>query len=146
MFMSGRYRLTSVDTVIEEGAWLFTVRDGHGEEREVFLVPCENDEGFTVEAWVNSCTHEAQPLYREGVGAVVRAGEVVCPKHGSTFDTCSGHCDNGPAAETTLPDVDVSVEDGEVYLTDDDVRFLKKGASSDDEDDGDPRSTSHLRF
>lgn len=144
--MSGRYRLTSVDTVNEEGAWLFTVRDDHGEDTEVFLVPCEDDEGPAVEAWVNSCTHEAQPLYREGVGAVVREGEVVCPKHGSSFDSCSGYCDNGPAAETTLPDVDVSVEDGQVYLTDDDVRFLRKGASSDDEDDGDPRSTSHLRF
>lgn len=145
--MSGRYRLTSVDTVSEEGAWLFTVRDGHGEEREVFLVPCRDEDGPEIEAWVNRCTHEAQSLYREGVGAVIRDEEVVCPKHGSTFDACSGYCDNGPAAETTLPSVDVSVEDGQVYLTDDDVRFLREGASSDDGDeDGGPNSTSHLRF
>jgi nitrite reductase/ring-hydroxylating ferredoxin subunit len=143
--MSGRYRLTSVDTVNEEGAWLFTVRDARDEEREVVLVPCEDGES-TVEAWVNRCTHEAQPLYREDVGAVVREGEVVCPKHGSTFDTCSGYCDNGPAAETTLPDVETEVEDGQVYLTDDDVRFLREGASSDDDEDDDPSSTSHLRF
>ncbi|WP_336364475.1 Rieske (2Fe-2S) protein [Halalkalicoccus salilacus] len=145
--MSGRYRLTSVDTVSEEGAWLFTVRDDHGEEREVFLVPCRDEDGPEIEAWVNRCTHEAQSLYREGVGAVIRDEEVVCPKHGSTFDACSGYCDNGPAAETTLPSVDVSVEDGQVYLTDDDVRFLREGASSDDgdEDEG-PNSTSHLRF
>lgn len=145
--MSGRYRLTSVDTVSEEGAWLFTVRDDHGEEREVFLVPCRDEDGPEIEAWVNRCTHEAQSLYREGVGAVIRDEEVVCPKHGSTFDTCSGYCDNGPAAETSLPSVDVSVEDGQVYLTDDDVRFLREGASSDDGDeDGGPNSTSHLRF
>lgn len=146
--MSGRYRLTSVDTVTEEGAWLFTVRDGRDEQREVILVPCENGEGDDpVEAWVNRCTHEAQSLYREGVGAVIREGEVVCPKHGSTFDTCSGHCDNGPAAETTLPSIEIAVEDGQVYLIDDDVRFLREGPSRDDEDDdGGPSSTSHLRF
>lgn len=144
--MSGRYRLTSVDTVTEKGAWLFTVRDDHDEEREVFLVPCEDEDGPAVEAWVNRCTHEAQPLYREDVGAVMREGEVVCPKHGSTFDACSGYCDNGPAVETTLPAVDVSVEDGQLYLTDDDVRFLHEGVSGDDEDDDGPSSTTHLRF
>jgi nitrite reductase/ring-hydroxylating ferredoxin subunit len=111
--MTGRYRLTDVETVHEEGSWLFTVLDARGEETEVVLVACEDG----VEAWVNRCTHEAQSLYREGVGAVIRDEEVVCPKHGSTFDTCSGYCDNGPAAETTLPSVDVSVEDGQVYLT-----------------------------
>lgn len=144
--MSGRHRLTSVETVEEEGAWLFTVRDDHGEDVEVFLVPCVDANGPEIEAWVNSCTHEAQSLYREGVGAVVRDGGVVCPKHGSIFDACSGYCDNGPAAETTLSAVEVSVEDGQVYLTDDDVRFLYEGPSADDVDDDGPSSTSHLRF
>lgn len=144
--MSGRHRLTSVDTVEEEGTWLFTVRDERGEDTEVLLVPCGDPEGEEVEAWVNSCTHESQELYREGVGAVVREGAVVCPKHGSMFDACSGHCDNGPAARTTLPSVEVSVEDGQVYLTDDDARFLKQGPSSDDDDDDGPNSTSHLRL
>ncbi|ADJ14528.1 Rieske (2Fe-2S) protein [Halalkalicoccus jeotgali] len=144
--MSGRYRLTSVETVENEGTWLFTVRDERDEDVEVLLVPCEDDEGGAVEAWVNSCTHEAQPLYREGVGAAVREGAVVCPKHGSMFDTCSGYCDNGPAAETTLPSVEISVEDGQVYLTDGDVRFLRAGPSEDDDDDDGPSSTSHLRL
>ncbi|MEM4780360.1 MAG: Rieske 2Fe-2S domain-containing protein, partial [Halalkalicoccus sp.] len=89
--MTGRHRLTSVETVEEEGAWLFTVRDQRDEDTEVLLVPCENG-GKAVEAWVNRCTHEAQELYREGVGAVIRDGEVVCPRHGSSFDTCSGYC------------------------------------------------------
>lgn len=144
--MSGRHRLTSVDTVEEEGTWLFTVRDEHGDDTEVLLVPCEDADGEEVEAWVNSCTHESQKLYREDVGAVVRDGGIVCPKHGSMFDACSGHCDNGPAAQTTLPSVEVSVEDGQVYLTDDDARFLKEGPSSDDDDDDGPNSTSHLRL
>ncbi|MFB6069018.1 MAG: Rieske (2Fe-2S) protein [Halobacterium sp.] len=145
--MADRYRLTSVATVEDEGSWAFTVRDEHGVDEGVFLVPCEDDEEPAVEAWVNRCTHEAQRLYREGVGAIVRNGEVVCPKHGSMFDACSGYCDNGEAADTTLVSVDVTVENRQVYLTDDDVRFLYEGTKTDggDDDDG-PSSTSHLQF
>jgi len=138
-----RYRLTSVDAVRAEGSYLFTGRDDDGEEREVLVVPCED--GPPVEAWVNRCTHEDQRLYREDVGAVIRDGGIVCPKHGSVFDSCSGGCENGPAADSVLSPVDVSVEDGEVYLTDDGFRFLREGGRQDDEDDG-PSSTSHLRF
>jgi nitrite reductase/ring-hydroxylating ferredoxin subunit len=145
--MGTRYRLTEVDTVETEGSWAFTVRDEHGNNEEVILVPCADDDGPAVEAWVNRCTHEAQRLYREGIGAVIREDGIVCPKHGSMFDTCSGYCENGEAAETTLVSVDVTTEKGQVYLTDDDVSFLHTGLdTSDDDDDGAPDSTSHLQF
>ncbi|TYL39618.1 (2Fe-2S)-binding protein [Natronococcus pandeyae] len=144
--MAVRHRLTSVEAVHEEGSWLFTVRDRHGANEEVILVPCTEDEGEPVEAWINRCTHEDQRLHREGVGAVIRDGQLVCPKHGSMFETCSGYCDNGEAADTTLVSVDIDVEDGSVYLTDDDVTFLSAGSSGDDEDDDTPGSTSHIQF
>jgi len=144
--MADRYRLTSVDTVTEEGSWAFTVRDEHGDTASYFLVPCEDDDRPPVRAWVNRCTHEAQRLYRDGVGAITRGGEVVCPKHGSMFGTCSGYCDNGDAADTTLPAAEIEVEDGQVYLVDDDVRYLYDGLPSDDGDDDGPSSTSHLQF
>ena len=143
--MGSRYRLTSVEIVEREGSWLFTVQDEHGLTQEVVLVPCEESES-EVNAWINNCTHEEQRLYREGIGVVVRDGGIVCPKHGSIFDACSGACENGPAAETTLPAIDVTVEDGQVYLTDDRVSFLWAGGDSDDDDDDVPSSTSHLRF
>lgn len=144
--MSGRHRLTSVETVEEAGSWLFTVRDGHGEDQEVLLVPCEGPDGG-IEAWVNRCTHEAQALHREGVGAVIRNGGIVCPKHGSVFDSCSGYCDNGEAAETTLVSVEIEVENGQVYLTDEAVRFVSDGGSGDDGVASDsPSSTSHLQL
>ena len=134
-------RLTSVATVHKEGSWLFTVTDDRGEETEVTLLPCEDG----VAAWVNRCTHEDQRLDRGGeVGAVLRGGDVVCPKHGSAFDPCEGGCENGPAAGTTLVDVDVTVNRGDVFLTDDDYEFGGEGPSEDG-DDG-PDSTSHLRF
>jgi nitrite reductase/ring-hydroxylating ferredoxin subunit len=138
-----RYRLTSVERVHEEGSWLFTVKNSRGNEQEVVLVPCEN--GSPVEAWVNCCTHQEQRLHRKEVGAVFRDGGIVCPKHGSVFDNCSGGCDNGPAADTTLLGVEIAVENGQVYLTDDDMRFLRQGPADDDDDDI-PSSTSHLGF
>ncbi|SER81170.1 Rieske (2Fe-2S) protein [Natrinema salaciae] len=168
--MSVRTRLTTVETVYENRSWLFTIRDQHGEPDEVVLVPCEDDaehdstsppsnaredgvdHGSTssqpaaddgVEAWINRCTHEAQ-RFDTGRGAPMRDGRLICPKHGSMFDACSGYCDNGEAAETTLPSVDVSVDDGVVYLTDDDVTFAHAGGI-DDGDDG-PASTSHIGF
>ena len=146
--MSGRTHLTTVDEVREAGSWLFTIRDEYDELDEVLLVPCDEDGESGVQAWMNRCTHEAQRLDR-GFGAAMRDGNVVCPKHGSMFDTCSGHCDNGEAAGTTLPAVDVVVELGNVYLVDDDVAFshegsIEDGDDGDDDDDDMPSSTSHI--
>lgn len=139
-----KYRLTSLQDVLEAGSWLFTVVDTEGNEREVFLLPCEEGDEPSVRAWVNRCTHEDQRLYRDDVGVITRNGHIICPKHGSSFDTCSGLCDNGPAADTTLWSVDTTVEDGAVYLTDADYRFRQTGGRDDGGDT--PGSSSHLRF
>lgn len=136
--MADRARLTTVETVHEEQSWLFTVRDQYGKNDEVILVPCDH----SVEAWVNTCTHEAQRLDR-GFGAAMRDGEIICPKHGSMFDSCSGYCDNGDAAETTLVSVDVTVEDDAVYLIDEEFTFRHEGGI---EEDNGPSSSSHLSF
>lgn len=133
-------RLTAVETVHDEGSWLFTATDGNGEQTEVTLVPCEDG----VEAWVNRCTHEEQRLDRGGeIGAVLRDGGIVCPKHGSVFDACGGGCENGPAAGSELWAVQVSVNRGDVFLTDDEYEFVHEGGVDDDDN---PSSTSHLRF
>ena len=160
-------RLTTIEAVHEAGSYLITATDPRGEATEITVVPCEEtavgedgnggkggdaevgddaDGGDVgVAAWVNSCTHEAQRLDRGGdVGAVTRDGQLVCPKHGSLFDTCDGSCDNGPAAGSSLVAVDVAVNRGDVYLTDGDYDFEHEGGV--DEGDGVPDSTSHLRF
>jgi hypothetical protein len=59
------------------------------------------------------------------------------------FDACSGDCDDGEAAGTTLVPVDVAVEDGVVYLTDDERSFGHEGEA--DGDDA-PSSSSHVSF
>lgn len=141
--MLGGTELTTVAQVHEESSYVCTVRNPYGDEDEVIVVPCEDDEKDSeVRAWINRCTHQAQ-RFDTGRGVPMRDGQIICPKHGSLFDSCSGHCDNGEAAGTTLPEVELAVEDGTVYLTDDEYNFSHEGKIRDDEDGG-PSSTSHI--
>ena len=153
--MADRAELSTVERVHEEGSVLFTATNSFDMEEEVVVVPCENGTGSdgdgdgsngdgddrSVRAWINRCTHEAQ-RFDTGRGVPMRDGEIICPRHGSLFDACSGDCDNGEAAGTTLPEVDVAVEKGTVYLADEDYSFAHLGGV-DDGDDG-PGSTSHI--
>ncbi|MFB6120515.1 MAG: Rieske (2Fe-2S) protein [Halobacteriaceae archaeon] len=131
--------IADVADVPADGSYLFTAEDPFTNETELILVRCDDDPG--VRAWHNTCTHESQRFDR-GDGAAIRDGELVCPRHGSLFDTCSGDCDNGPAAGTELPSVEVAVADGQVYLADDKYTYLHDGGIKDEE----PGSSSHLSF
>jgi nitrite reductase/ring-hydroxylating ferredoxin subunit len=142
--MLGGTELTTVQDIHEDGSYVCTVRDAYGDEDEVIVVPCTDDTNEQVRGWINRCTHEAQ-RFDTGRGVPMRDGQIVCPKHGSLFDACSGECDNGMAADTTLPDVELTIEDGMVYLTDDDYKFSHEGKIEKDNDGG-PSSTSHIGF
>lgn len=131
--------LTAVDDVPENGSYLFTVEEADGGLEEVILVRLADG----VSAWKNFCQHETDQRLDRGRGAAMRNGQIICPKHGSMFDAETGYCDNGKAAGSTLVEVDVSVQHGQVYLTDDEVSFSHEGGI---DDDGAPSSTSHLSF
>jgi nitrite reductase/ring-hydroxylating ferredoxin subunit len=131
--------LTAVDDVSENGSYLFTVEEADGGLEEVSLVRLADG----VSAWKNFCQHETDQRLDRGRGAAMRNGQIICPKHGSMFDAETGYCDNGKAAGSTLVEVDVSVQHGQVYLTDDEVSFSHEGGI---DDDGAPSSTSHLSF
>lgn len=73
----------------------------------------------------------------------MRDGELICPKHGSLFDACSGHCDNGKAAGTDLQTVSIAVNCSDVFLAAAAVTYRHDGGI---EDDDGPSSTSHLPF
>lgn len=139
--MTDGSEITPVDAVPDNGSYLFTVRSPRGESEEAILVRCEGG----VEAWLNFCQHETDQRLDRGRGAAIRDGEIICPKHGSMFDSCSGHCDNGKAAGSTLVAVDVTVEDETVYLTDRGYTYAHDGGIEDDDDDI-PGSSSHLTF
>lgn len=132
-------RLVAADEVPEQGSWLFTVRELDESLEEVILVRAADG----IAAWKNFCQHETDQRLDRGRGAATRNGQIICPKHGSMFDATSGYCDNGKAAGSTLVEVDVTVNRGEVYLTDDDLAFEHEGGI---DDDGMPDSTSHLSF
>lgn len=137
--MPGGAHIADIVDVPDVGSYLFTAEDAFTNEQELILVRCD-DEPF-IQAWINNCTHENQHLDR-GTGAAMRDGEIICPKHGSMFDACSGECDNGEAAGTTLPSAEITVADGSVFLTDDNYTYLHDGGVGDDA----PNSTSHLSF
>lgn len=141
--------ITHVGQVPERGSFLFTVREANGREEEVILVRGDRgDDGDpAVTAWKNFCMHEPDQRLDRGVGsgAATRDGGIICPRHGSIFDACTGTCDNGPAAGQALIRVDVTVKGDTVYLTAEGLSYLHEGGI-DDDDDGMPDSTSHLSF
>ena len=151
--MTAGAHLTTVEEVYDERSVLFTATNSFDMDEEIIIVPCEDDpteadaaavngeQGVT--AWINRCTHESQ-RFDTGRGVPMRDGGIICQKHGSLFDACSGDCDNGDAAGTTLPDVDIAVEEGEVYLADEEYEFEHLGGI--DEGDDGPSSTSHVGF
>lgn len=133
-------RVASVEEVPENGSYLFTVEEPSGREEEVILVALADG----IAAWKNFCMHEPDQRLDRGLGngVAMRDDQIICPKHGSMFDTCTGECENGEAAGTTLVGVDVVVEDGVAYLADEDYEFRHEGGL----DDGAPGSSSHLSF
>ncbi|MFC6838185.1 Rieske (2Fe-2S) protein [Halomarina ordinaria] len=137
---TGPTRLADVSDVPETGSYLFTVREADGGREEVILVRLADG----VAAWKNFCQHETDQRLDRGSGAAMRDGEILCPKHGSMFDARTGYCDDGKAAGATLVEVEVTVEEGVVSLTDERCEFLHEGGI--EEDDGMPGTSSHLSF
>jgi nitrite reductase/ring-hydroxylating ferredoxin subunit len=131
--------VAATDDVPPDGSYLFTVREPDGSLEEAILVSLSDG----VAAWKNFCQHETDQRLDRGRGAARRDDRLICPKHGSAFDVATGDCDNGPASGSTLAAVDVAVRHGQVYLTDEDLEYVRDGGL---DDDGDPSSTSHLRF
>ncbi|MDS0298011.1 Rieske 2Fe-2S domain-containing protein [Halogeometricum sp. S1BR25-6] len=125
--MNDERRIIAADDVPSDGTVLFTVRAGT-ETSEAILTRLGNG---TVVAFENSCPHWTDVRLDKGSGAYVRNGELVCQKHGATFQRDSGYCDFGPCEGAVLSTFDVTVADGEVYLTDDEFSFEHLGESGD---------------
>ncbi|WP_135825515.1 Rieske (2Fe-2S) protein [Halorussus ruber] len=118
-------RIADVSEVPDDSTLLFTVRDGF-DDREAILT--KTDEG-EVTAFENYCQHWTDVRLDRGSGATKRDGELVCGKHGALFEEDSGCCTYGPCEGAVLQHVEVTVEEGGVYLTDDDYEFVEVGSS-----------------
>lgn len=126
--------IAPVADVPPDSTLLVTLRDDDGAEVEFVLVRA----GDGVNAWRNECQHWTDVRFDRGSGGSVRRGELVCGKHGATFDCESGYCDFGPCEGAYLTGVDVTVTDGDVRLLDDDYEFVRVGGADVERD----RSTS----
>lgn len=107
-------RIVAADEVTAGDTVVFTAKSGF-ETTEGLLTRL--DDG-TVVAYTNYCPHWRDVRLDKGSGATVRDGELVCGKHGATFETASGHCDFGPCEGAVLDTFEVAVANGAVYLTD----------------------------
>jgi nitrite reductase/ring-hydroxylating ferredoxin subunit len=132
-------RIAPLDAVPADTTYLFTLRDGDGPQEAVLV---RTDDG--VAGWLNYCRHLLDVRLDKGSGAPMRDGELVCANHGAYFEADTGHCTFGPCEGATLESVDVSVVDGDVYLTDDDYAFVEAGGI-DDGTEG-PSPTSNFEF
>jgi nitrite reductase/ring-hydroxylating ferredoxin subunit len=119
-------RIADIEEVPEDSTLLFTVREGF-DEKEAVLVRLNGE----VAAWRNFCPHWTDVRLDKGSGAEFRDGELICTRHGATFEPESGHCTYGPCEGSYLEEVDIEVRDGGVYLDEDDYEFDHVGPKSD---------------
>lgn len=134
-------RIAAADEVPADTTLLFTVREvDTGEEREAILVGLDGE----VAGWLNHCQHFTHIRLDKGSGARMRDDEVVCTNHGAMFEVDTGRCTFGPCEGAYLDAIEVTVEDGTVYLTDPDYEFVGRGPT--EKEPWDLSSKSNLEF
>ncbi|WP_277999794.1 Rieske (2Fe-2S) protein [Halocatena marina] len=133
-------RIVSVDEVPRETTFLFTVREiSTDEERESILVRSNGE----ITGWLNYCQHFTHIRLDKGSGAEMRDDEIVCTNHGAMFEADTGRCTFGPCDGAYLEDIEITIDDGSVYLTDSDYEFVSVGPN---ETSTDLTSTSNIEF
>jgi nitrite reductase/ring-hydroxylating ferredoxin subunit len=153
MEVSEDQRICDVEAIPDEGTFLFTYCDGF-DTAEALLVRFggaatdggtagvddgEDGDGATdddatdagIGCWKNYCQHWTDVRLDKGSGGRVRDGELWCNKHAATFRLDDGVCTHGPCEGAVLDEVDVTVHDGGVYLTDDRYEFDSAGPDGD---------------
>ena len=118
-------RIVDTDEVTAEDTVVFTARSGF-ETTEGLLTRLGDG---TVVAYTNYCPHWRDVRLDKGSGANVRNGELVCGKHGASFEKATGHCDFGPCEGAVLDTFEVTVAEGGVYLTDEEWDSADPGLS-----------------
>jgi nitrite reductase/ring-hydroxylating ferredoxin subunit len=139
--MATRRAVAPIEDVPDETTYLFTLRETEsGEEREAILVRADGE----LRAWLNYCQHYTHIKIDKGSGAEMRGEELICENHGAYFESESGFCTFGPCEGAYLNEIEIAVENGTVFLSDEDYEFVREGAI---EGDGtDLESKSNYKF
>lgn len=133
-------RIVSVDEVPRETTFLFTVRETSTDEERESILARSNGE---ITGWLNYCQHFTHIRLDKGSGAEMRDDEIVCTNHGAMFEADTGRCTFGPCDGAYLEDIEITIDDGSVYLTDSDYEFVSVGPN---ETSTDLTSTSNIEF
>jgi nitrite reductase/ring-hydroxylating ferredoxin subunit len=115
--------IADLSEVPTDGTFLFTV-EHDDEEREAILTRLSDD---SVVAWRNYCQHWTDVRLDTGDGAPMRGGEIACRRHAATFDRGSGECTFGPCEGAFLNEIEITVREDKVYLTDEEYTFAYRG-------------------
>jgi len=120
--------IAPVEEIPTDGTLLFTMRtrDGDGATDEAIEVVLSRRDDNVV-AYRNYCKHWTDVRLDKGSGAAVRDDELVCQRHGATFDRESGVCTFGPCEGAVLDNVDIRVADETVYLVEEEFEFGSHG-------------------
>lgn len=136
--MQAGTKVASTETVTLDSTLLFTVRNDDGEDVEAFLTRFADG----VAAFRNFCSHWTDVRLDRSSGAPIRNGEIMCRKHGATFEKDTGFCNFGPCEGAYLEPIEVAENDEAIHLTDDAYSFQHLGEAEPADDDGLDRSTS----
>ncbi|TSD09526.1 Rieske (2Fe-2S) protein [Haloglomus irregulare] len=131
MEVSDDQRICDAEDVPEAGTFLFTYRDGFDVEEALLVRLGGGDDEAGIACWKNYCQHWTDVRLDKGDGARVRDGELWCNKHAATFRPDDGVCTYGPCEGAVLDEVEVTVHDEGVYLTDDRYEFDGLGPDGD---------------
>lgn len=133
-------RITDLADVPDDTTFLFTVHDVEAAEKEAILVRLDD----VVTGWLNYCQHYTHIKLDKGSGAELRDDEIVCTNHAAYFESDTGLCTFGPCEGAYLNELDVTVVDDGVYLTDDDFTFHEVGPV--ESEAWDLESRSNMKF
>lgn len=87
-------------------------------EHPLGLIAVKHNDNVLV--WHNLCPHQARPLnYAEGKYLQTPEGQLVCAAHGATFNLATGECVAGPCKGSTLQNIPIHENHGQISLTTD---------------------------
>jgi nitrite reductase/ring-hydroxylating ferredoxin subunit len=107
------HRLCRLDDIADPGAKGFVVEDGGG-RRDIFVVRRLGH----VFAYENACPHKGTPLdFLPDQFLTYDRRHLLCSTHGAMFEIATGFCIYGPCKGRSLKALAVTIQDGQVLLT-----------------------------